>query len=590
MSSITLNYNNRTDTIDIYDITKNYPNQNVDINGYNLYQSSGFKRYEYDVMLLYNNTYDISTSFSQIIENNKNITIYIDNHLGEDISFSNINLTYFNYIEQYSYIENNVDNNISIYNSILSSNVLYTITSIVDEDTSNIFSIFDGNRGYDGLKLLKNSEHCIIIPYHSVNRRIYKLLNNSYINTLYSNDDILNDKIVFINNSFESNYYDSEGVNIQNELVYSYNKYDVDNNDLSNTIIDYIDNRFIFSNQLETIQTVPMNNYMNIQSIDVENEIGTYIYSSNLINRSTTAIELYGSINNNINYKNHIIFKPNINNSSIGKVRIDSKIKSHKLNTNNIHANNYIELYNSVDSIKMKCNHVSEQYNNIDINSELSIIDTNANNNININVNDIYTNILTLENIYPNTEDYISIGSDIINNDVYSKTIYSENIVNNELFHSKNILLIYDSLELIYPLDTNKYVKIYATNSYGGSRTYELIETDINVQFDSIVSDPRFKHYESSLNKINSINCVRNLNSYRYKYKKEREYEQYDYGFMADEVEKILPDAVITKPCIIDIENISCIYSLYKNIEENRNELILKKLMIMNLMKIVCFL
>ena len=577
MSSITLNYNNRTDTIDIYDITKNYPDQNVDINGYNLYQAVGFKKYEYDIMTLYNNTYDISASLSLLIKNNQNITIYIDNHLGEDISFSNINLTYFNYIEQYSYINRDTDNNNNIYNSLLLSNTLYNISAITDENTSNTYSIFYNKNGYDKLKLIKNGNHCLIIPFHSINKRIYKLLNNSYLNTLYYNNNVLDNALVFINSSFKSRYYEDINTIINNETIYSYKKQDKyqDQLDIDDTIKNYIDGRFNLTIDNDTITTVSSDKYMNIQHIDIENQVGTYIYSTDYSNNSTTSIELYGSINNNSYYKNNIIFKPNVDNNIKGKTIFQGKVETHKLNTTNIVTNNYLELYNYIDSIKFDCNFVNDD-------NELSITDINDNNNINMIVNDIYSNNITTDNIYPTVNEFINIGNESIKNNIYSNIVFCDNIINNNIFHVENRLIVLDSIKLTYPLNNNIYVSISAYNTTSlANRVTQLIEEDINYTFntdDILLSDPRFKHNEVYIDPSFSINCIRNLHSYKYKYKKEKESDYYDYGFMADEVQHVIPDAVITEPTLIDIENISCEYSIVYNNINNVNELHIKNI------------
>jgi len=580
MSSITLNYNNRTDTIDIYDTTKKYPDQNVDINSYNLYQSTGFKKYEYDIMILYNNTYDISSTLSQLIENNQNITIHIDNHLGEDLSFSNINLTYFNYIEQYAYIDKNIDDNIVIYNSILASNVLYNINAITDNNTSNIYSHFYSDNGYDKLKLIKNANHCLIIPFHSINKRIYKLLNNSYLNTLYYNNNVLDNALVFINSSFKSRYYENTNTIINNDTIYSYqykNEFNIDD-----TIKNYINNRFNLNNDNEIITTVSSDKYMNIQHIDIENQAGTYIYSTNNSNNSTSLIELYGSINNSSYYKNNIIFKPNIDNNITGKTIFQGKVESHKLNTKNMVANNYVELYNSIDSIKFNCNFVNNETYKTMNNIQLSITDINDNNNIIMIINDIYSNGITIDNIIPNVNEFITIGNESMKNNVYSNIVFSDNIINNNIFHVKQYIIILDSLKLIYPLNNNIYVSISAYNTTSqSSRVIQLIEEDINYTFnvdDILLSDPRFKHNEVNIDPSFSINCIRNINSYKYKYKKENESDNYDYGFMADEVENVLPDAVITIPTLIDIDNTSCKYSIVHNNISNINELNLKNI------------
>ena len=78
-------------------------------------------------------------------------------------------------------------------------------------------------------------------------------------------------------------------------------------------------------------------------------------------------------------------------------------------------------------------------------------------------------------------------------------------------------------------------------------------------------SDPRFKYQETNLSNQTSIETIRKLNAYQYKFKKEKESDKFDYGFMADEVENVIPDAVLTRPTVLDIENIECNYTLTDN-------------------------
>jgi hypothetical protein len=87
-------------------------------------------------------------------------------------------------------------------------------------------------------------------------------------------------------------------------------------------------------------------------------------------------------------------------------------------------------------------------------------------------------------------------------------------------------------------------------------------------------SDPRFKYQETSLSNQTSIDVIRNLSSYKYKFKKEKDFDKFDYGFMADEVENVIPDAVLTQPTTIDIENIECNYTFSNNslLLENLND------------------
>ena len=88
-------------------------------------------------------------------------------------------------------------------------------------------------------------------------------------------------------------------------------------------------------------------------------------------------------------------------------------------------------------------------------------------------------------------------------------------------------------------------------------------------------SDPRFKYQETNLSNKISIETIRKLNAYKYKFKKEKDFDKFDYGFMADEVENVIPDAVVTRQTFLDIENIQCNYThvdnhlLLKNIHDD---------------------
>ena len=100
----------------------------------------------------------------------------------------------------------------------------------------------------------------------------------------------------------------------------------------------------------------------------------------------------------------------------------------------------------------------------------------------------------------------------------------------------------------------------HITWTYTGGGSEELhINQDTNTVY---YSDPRFKYQETNLSNQTSIDVIRKLSSYKYKFKKEKDFDKFDYGFMADEVENIIPDAVNTRPSVIDIENIQCNYTL----------------------------
>jgi hypothetical protein len=286
-----------------------------------------------------------------------------------------------------------------------------------------------------------------------------------------------------------------------------------------------------------------------------DNSLNYYnIHSSSKEDISYSYIQLNNSLHNE---PNTIILKTN-KNTDIGEVKLygdlhttnlnSEIIKSSKLHVNDSNNINDNIIHITYDDENLYCENNNNEF--VDISSIL------------INTGNILTNnILT------------QIGSSDITTNLKIKvnnSILSENIIVNDRVITRNI----NAEELALTHNNYEMVKLTVdpnSSSQDSIRVYENTGT-----YNS--SDPRFKYKESLLDISFSSNIIQNINSYKYKYKKENDSERYDYGFMADEVQGVLPDAVYTKSTLIDNENVSCSYEMIYDSSYNLNNIILKNI------------
>ena len=78
----------------------------------------------------------------------------------------------------------------------------------------------------------------------------------------------------------------------------------------------------------------------------------------------------------------------------------------------------------------------------------------------------------------------------------------------------------------------------------------------------SHVSDSRLKYDEQPLEPEVCMDIVRNITPYKYKFKREHQMTDYIHGFMADNIEQVLPDATKRMPIELNIANAICEYEI----------------------------
>jgi len=283
--------------------------------------------------------------------------------------------------------------------------------------------------------------------------------------------------------------------------------------------------------------------YYNFHSIEENEVLRSYIQINNTLhdepntikivtNDSTTSgkIQLLGDVNtpmlhsNIIKSKNIHIKDPNNDNNTIKLIYDD----------NNLYCEDNLKNYVDISVNRLNVTNLITD----NITSQIGEYDPNWNTTLRTNVNNtIYSN-----NTYIN---YNSIFSNIVSEEL-------------QLIHNNSI----------------SYVKIYTdpttTNYQDTVRVYE--------QNSTFRSDPRFKYKESLVDISFSSDIFKNINSYQYKYKKEHDSKNNDYGFMADEVQDIFPDAVYTNSTLIDNENVSCVYDMIYDTSNNINSIKLKNI------------
>jgi len=341
---------------------------------------------------------------------------------------------------------------------------------------------------------------------------------------------------------------------------------------LNNKIQEYVNtklNKDVNINNYKILSTYDVRNVEisnnNIVTVKSDSVNGLNV---NKIDNSYASIEIYGSVSD---ISNMIIIRPDKSDTS-GNITIEDELE--------------------IDTIDMKT--INTEYidiTNISDNDVSNVSVTISNNNKILNID----GILSCGSIQSNntvTNGKIDINSGTIN----TEDIYCENLVTqyfNTYVNSENTTEYYipntiselqtKLLRASYiqyfqkgqatPTDFSTFNTVYIQYWTGGSNY-----SSSYIREEYINSDNRFKHDEENIDLSFSLNVLQNINSYKYKYKKEKENSYYEYGFMADEVKQVIPDAVYTKPTLIDIENISCSYEMVFNSEQNINNIELKNI------------
>jgi hypothetical protein len=291
-----------------------------------------------------------------------------------------------------------------------------------------------------------------------------------------------------------------------------------------------------------------------VRNIDINNDESRIVIKSDNVNGLNTnktddsyaSIEIHGSISD---LSNMIIIRPDKSDTS-GNITVDNELDIDLIDMKEI----------ITDTISI---------NNIDENTNIII----SNNNKVLNIDGLLTcNSIKCNDIY--STNYIQLSNDLNTYNVNVNNLFADNM-NTELNPSVS-LQYYNNPNTLCNITTRKL----RANNINYYRQDQNIPTDyssfniVHVRYNSTSSnyntnyihetyyssDPRFKYKETIIDSSFSSNIIQNIQSYQYKYKKEKESNQYDYGFMADEVQRVLPDAVYIKPTMIDIENTSCSY------------------------------
>ena len=325
---------------------------------------------------------------------------------------------------------------------------------------------------------------------------------------------------------------------------------------LNNKIQEYVNNKLnkdVDINDYKILSTYDTRNVEisnnNIVILKSDSANGLNV---NKIDNSYASIEIYGSISD---ISNMIIIRPDKSDTS-GNITVDDELEIDTIDMKTINTE-YIDITNISDNdISNVSVNISNKNKMLNVEGILNCNSIQLN-NTNINgIIDINSGTINTDNIYCD-----NLVAQYINTYLNLDTLaeyYNPNTISELQTKLLRVFYIeYFQKGQSTPTDFSAFNTVFVGYNSGGTHY-----TTSNIREEYISSDNRFKHDEENIDLSFSLNVLQNINPYKYKYKKEKESFEYDYGFMADQVQEVIPDAVYTKPTLIDIENISCNYNI----------------------------
>ena len=438
---------------------------------------------------------DVFLGFYPNNSNNEDYDNYENNII---IGTSNLN----NYYEGYIATKNNKLIKFNDYNVITNSDIITYNGSL-----GNISNLYDSISISSNI-FLNN------INISSYSSNIY-IINDLLINNLNITDNIFTELLkssnlytnnLYVKNIITSNIYSSNIVakNLLANILESYNS--IINNINANTIKTVN----IYSSNIEVYNNIFTSN------IKINKSISSYIFSSN--------IKINSLITNT--FKSY-------SNDSLGTIKILNDILPSVNNSNDIGKKNnkFSKIYIN-DSIISDCNILKTSLSNIIINNN-AVIDNiyiyssrsqslyvNNITNINNNGNDIFNNIINIDNIYTNiiiTSNLSSLNN-IISKNILSKNIKTDNYISSNftilglLYNNNNTVEIINNFNIyssnLKTNDVHTYnLNMQSNTSYKYSIINSLILTNnIRPSIDNIID------IGSSNNKWKSLYISSNIN------------------------------------------------------------------------------